>query len=365
MVLLHFLRWLKAERPQVTFDVLLLRGGPLVSEFQELADVYIKNPQPEMSSTEKLEKHLRKRFGLERSSGLPPWRMLSARYRTVIANTAVSARLLPHFKKRGMATVCWLHELEYILGDYYTDSEFQRLAVFIDKFVVHSQAGKKMLAEKQIDRPAAVVHEFSAVNERELRPAAEVRRQWNIPADAFVVGGCGTIEWRKGTDLFIQLAQHFKAQDNVYFLWVGGEVGDGHPDRRRMAYDLKRIEASSRLIFTGQRDAPHDLFNIMDVFALTSREDPFPLVCIEAALLEKPIICFADAGGMPEFVENDAGIVVPYLELGSFGSAISSLLNDAELRQKLGHTAREKAAAQFAAAAMCERLFKIITKPTV
>ena len=58
-----------------------------------------------------------------------------------------------------------------------------------------------------------------------------------------------------------------------------------------------------------------DYFSIFDVFALMFREDPFPLVCLEAALLEKPNLCFARAGGASELVESDSGFVVPYLDL--------------------------------------------------
>ena len=40
-------------------------------------------------------------------------------------------------------------------------------------------------------------------------------------------------------------------------------------------------------------------------------EDPYTLVCLEAAALEKPYVCFEGAGGSPEFVEEDCGFVVP------------------------------------------------------
>jgi hypothetical protein len=38
-------------------------------------------------------------------------------------------------------------------------------------------------------------------------------------------------------------------------------------------------------------------------------------VCLEAAALGKPIICFGDAGGMPEFIEEVCELVVPYLDI--------------------------------------------------
>ena len=59
-----------------------------------------------------------------------------------------------------------------------------------------------------------------------------------------------------------------------------------------------------------------------DVLFLSSREDPYPLVVLEAAAFAKPAICFKDAGGAPEFVLQDAGIIVPYLDILAVANAL-------------------------------------------
>ena len=50
-----------------------------------------------------------------------------------------------------------------------------------------------------------------------------------------------------------------------------------------------------------------------DLLVLTSREDPCPLVNMEAMESSLPVVAFQGAGGAPE-VLADAGICVPYLE---------------------------------------------------
>jgi hypothetical protein len=40
MVLLHFLKWIKANHPQINIDVLTLRGGALVGEFKTVFHYY-------------------------------------------------------------------------------------------------------------------------------------------------------------------------------------------------------------------------------------------------------------------------------------------------------------------------------------
>jgi glycosyltransferase involved in cell wall biosynthesis len=75
---------------------------------------------------------------------------------------------------------------------------------------------------------------------------------------------------------------------------------------------------------------------------LPSREDPFPLVCLEAAAFEKPILCFENAGGMPEFVEEDAGFVVPYLDVEVMCQRVAQLHDDPQLLSQLGQVAANK-----------------------
>jgi glycosyltransferase involved in cell wall biosynthesis len=75
---------------------------------------------------------------------------------------------------------------------------------------------------------------------------------------------------------------------------------------------------------------------------LPSREDPYPLVCLEAACHGKPIVCFDGAGGMPEFVREDAGRVVPYLDAAQAGRGIVELGTDPALRAALGARGRER-----------------------
>ena len=67
--------------------------------------------------------------------------------------------------------------------------------------------------------------------------------------------------------------------------------------------------------FVGELENPHPLLNACDLFCLPSREDPFPLVMLEAGALGKPMVCFDGAGGAKEFAARGAGIVVPYLDV--------------------------------------------------
>ena len=102
--------------------------------------------------------------------------------------------------------------------------------------------------------------------------------------------------------------------------------------------DGRRLGLGDRIRFVGPLEQPAELFAAMDVFALTSREDPFPLVMLEAAAAGVPVVCFAGGGGA-RIVDPDAGRVAPYLDVAGMAAAISDLLERGEERQRMGRAA--------------------------
>ncbi len=62
----------------------------------------------------------------------------------------------------------------------------------------------------------------------------------------------------------------------------------------------------------------------MDLFALPSREDAFPLAMLEASAAQLPVVTFA-SGGAPELVDDEVGRVVPYPDLDGFAAALEEL----------------------------------------
>jgi glycosyltransferase involved in cell wall biosynthesis len=126
----------------------------------------------------------------------------------------------------------------------------------------------------------------------------------------------------------------------IEFVWVGSWKRSQY---EQLLYDVERSGLATNVKFTGHRlDAP-DCFAAFDVLALTSREDSYPLVVVESALLGVPTVCFDGGGGAPEFVRDDAGIVVPYLDAAAFAEALVALARDPQRWQRAGRSARERA----------------------
>jgi glycosyltransferase involved in cell wall biosynthesis len=168
-----------------------------------------------------------------------------------------------------------------------------------------------------------------------------------LQAKSKMVLGCGTTDWRKAPDLFLEVAERVTAlyKDDVEFVWVGGETKTGELAHLRRLVLSKGLSKHVKLVGSVANPLPYML--AADLFLLPSREDPFPLVCLEAADCGVPTICFADAGGMPEFVGTDCGAVVPYLDVDRMASQVLSFLNNRTALRSVGKSARERVRHEF------------------
>ncbi|MBD2766432.1 glycosyltransferase family 4 protein [Hymenobacter sp. BT664] len=346
IVLLHLLRWLKKANV-CSFSILLIEGGELEEEFKKLALTYIWN-----SPSSKRRWYARfwgknsvKQQLLNEQSIILALR--EQKTRIAYGNTVVSADVLVQIKEAiGCIAVCHVHELEIAIERYFGTERFGQKLPHIDLVIAASQAVRENLVKTYslVSECIVKIYEFvpGADEVQQQQTPSEIRKALNIPAESFVVVASGTLDWRKSPDIFVQLAGlvHGLEVNMPYFLWVGGSSAS--LAWQELQYDLRRLGIAEFVKFIDARPNPLDYIRVADVFVLTSREDPYPLVCLEAATLGKPIICFEQAGGMPEFVGKDCGVVVPYLNIDSMARAVCDLLVNKNIREQMGDNAMRK-----------------------
>ncbi len=119
---------------------------------------------------------------------------------------------------------------------------------------------------------------------------AEVRRELNIPEDAFVLGHVGRFHEQKNHTFLIDIAAEVaRREPNMRLLLVG----DG-PLRPQIEAKVASLGLTDRVIFAGLRpDVPRLMKGAMDVFVFPSLYEGLGLVLIEAQLSGLPSI-FSD-----------------------------------------------------------------------
>ena len=159
----------------------------------------------------------------------------------------------------------------------------------------------------------------------------------------FRIGMMGSLDWRKGADLLPQLLFSFFSKFPglpVEFLWKGVQADSLFLKQIRI--ELKKLGLEGKMIFEPQNSETDAFFKNIDLFLSLSREDPYPLVVLEAARYKIPSLCFEKSGGAPEFVEPDAGAAVPFLNLNILSEKIFGYFNNENLRKEMGERAYSK-----------------------
>lgn len=169
-----------------------------------------------------------------------------------------------------------------------------------------------------------------------------------------LVIGCGAVQIRKGVDLFIATASAVVKElgtDKVRFVWVGSGYGpDG--DGMWLKAQIDRSDLGDAFEFLGElgADELEKVYRDADLMFLSSRLDPFPNVAIDAMHAGLPIVAFAKASGVADYLEGIDGVrhaVVPHLDLGAATRQIVTLLQDHEQRKAISRELQKLARRDF------------------
>jgi glycosyltransferase involved in cell wall biosynthesis len=181
------------------------------------------------------------------------------------------------------------------------------------------------------------------------QPPAVAHRRW----PGLVVGAIGRFERQKGFDLLIRALAEI---DGVSLVLVGG--GSEQTPLEELA---ERVGVADRVVWQGWTDDARSYVGSFDVFALPSRFEGFPLALLEALLARSAVVA-ADVGSVAEAVrDGETGLLVPAEDPRALARAIRRLLEDPELRQRLGEQGRQLVLERFTADHMThafERLYR-------
>jgi glycosyltransferase involved in cell wall biosynthesis len=168
------------------------------------------------------------------------------------------------------------------------------------------------------------------------------RRQNDMAAILFA----GRLHRTKGLDTLLKaLAQLPPALRPAWRLIV---VGDG-PERQPLAQLADELGLGSQVIFMGWIDRA-DLAGIYadaDIFAYPSQEEGMPNAVMEAMAASLPVIGTRTRGSDEVIVDGTTGMLVEYGDIPALAVAVSQLLSDRDLRQRLGAAGRARVEASF------------------
>ena len=172
-------------------------------------------------------------------------------------------------------------------------------------------------------------------------------------ADCITLGTVKTLAPKYGVDLLLRAFAGLLGDERIRALARPCRlliVGDG-PQRAELQALAAQLGVAERTEFAGA--VPHaavpDWLNRLDIYAAPSRLDSesFGVAIIEAGACALPVVV-SDVGGLPEVVcDGETGFVVPREDAAALQAALTRLVLDAPLRERLGTQGRAHVAAAY------------------
>jgi len=158
-----------------------------------------------------------------------------------------------------------------------------------------------------------------------------------VPKDKFIISFLGRFSQEKCPQLFLEIANHFKNDDSVYFVMAG----NGHLSNEILDL-IKRYGLENKVYLPGFVNS-RDYLRISNLLVLTSEIDGRPNAVLESLAMGVPVIS-SSVGGLPKIIKDEYnGFLCASGELKSFVNRIQQVLANKELYQSMRKNARDYA----------------------
>jgi len=269
--------------------------GPMLEEYRELA-----------TSCTTVKRH-----HIEESRRLAD-RLVEQGVRVAIVNTTVAGWITSSLKDAGFKIVSVIHELPQLIGEYKLEREATEIAADADAVVFPAELVRDSFIAISGELRGKVVVRPQGLYREDIRPASEEERRrtrlrLGFSPDAKLIINVGYADMRKGFDIFLRVARSLCARrPDVHFIWVGGGTTDA---KIWQMFDIAETDFGERIQLTGYTENVVDFYTAADAFFLTSREDPFPSVVLEALAADLPVVSVRGRCGTNSLVDANGWLV--------------------------------------------------------
>jgi glycosyltransferase involved in cell wall biosynthesis len=302
MMLSHLMKELKNREWNVALYSEHL--GELLKELDGVLPYYYNLHHS--SLRKRIVKKLRQKMGMADTEAK---RIMHLHHRHQPGFWYINTIMMPHIAKlaleNGIPYMVHFHELD----TQYAHIDYEDLKTMVGgaKKIVCCSSAVKDRVEILGAAQAELVHECidtSAIID--ISPSKDMLTELGLNANWFTCIMSGQRIDRKGFDIFLEMAEHFKDAP-INFIWLGNGKNSGY-DFYFEQWTQKKSLQNLKILYP----KPSDYYRYMlsaDCFLLTSKEDPYPLVMLEAATCGLPIISFP-SGGVKEFIQKGMGKVL-------------------------------------------------------
>ena len=183
----------------------------------------------------------------------------------------------------------------------------------------------------------------------------EIRKQFNIPATAVVVGNIAVFREQKGLLNWIKAFEVInKSFPDAYGILVGAG-----PKEEELKHMVAEKGLDEKIKFAGLQTDTVSYFSSMDIFMMSSFFEGLPIALLEAMSMECAVVS-TKAGGVVEVVRNGRdGLLCEVGEWESLGKIACDLIQDTPQREALQQAARKRVENSFSLSVMVNDLEQV------
>lgn len=217
---------------------------------------------------------------------------------------------------------------------------------FVAQFLVLTNEAFRRYS-KNIDSKKIKVLYNGANVAQEIMPSKieAIKKEFGI-SGKLVIGMAGRITRGKGHEDFIAAAKIISNQrQDLIFLIVGGYVVIDKEYESGLQECVEKNGLTRKILFTGWRDDIKEMMSVFDIMVFPSSTFPegFPLTCIEAMALGKPVIATNIPGPSEIVLDGVTGYLVPPSNPQMLTERILNLVNNRELLISMGKQGKMRA----------------------
>lgn len=148
-----------------------------------------------------------------------------------------------------------------------------------------------------------------------------------------VLGFVGRFSRDKGAETLLETARHLRAKGIPAQFLIVGPVEGAHETKKALEME------NPNTIWLGRVKDPSPLYGVMDLLLLPTSREGFPNVVLEAGASGIPVVTTDATGAIDSVVHRHTGLISSRKD-SSFANHVVTLIEDRELREKLGSAAR-------------------------
>ncbi|MBU6420724.1 MAG: glycosyltransferase family 4 protein [Gammaproteobacteria bacterium] len=222
------------------------------------------------------------------------------------------------------------------------------------KVIFHNRDDRDLFVSKRMVKPAdAAVVPGSGVDMEYFSPQAEPEGIPRILFPSRVLRDKGAVE-------FAGAAASLRAAGVQAQFVIAGGTDPGNPSALSEA-QLRRWVAEGIIEWLGHARDMRALYAQVHIVCLPSYREGLPKALIEAAACGRPVVTTDVPGCREVLIDGETGLRVPARDTAALAAALKRLIEDRDLRRRMGNAGRRYVAARFSTAQVIAQTSAIFT----